>query len=288
MISYVECLGGDGAGHGMAARCWNGSPDDEQDELLPRKLAALHPKTEGSLRRRLLSARIHQHYDAIMAVNGGGVVRLDSPAGDKKPLPAHFQSSGGSPWYRHQHFSPRAHVHPSLTPETHGKLFSAPDVYGKPNQHPAPLQEPWSTSPVIAQRSQTPTPEASPGYAGPDPSPIMGPAAIRGQEVPPQCFYQPGRVRRSNFFRFRPRRGRKSGLASTQTTPLLGKGITWRGFCSFIYRSVLNFEQRWNFLQYHVDLIRGGLLPPRSNRPSQNQLYVCCRFCYIWLPHVFT
>lgn len=219
MISYVECLGGDGAGHGMATHCWNGSPDEEQDELLPRKLAALHPKTEGSLRRRLLSARIHQHYDAIMAVNGGAVVRPDSPAGDKRPLPAHFQSSGNSPWYRHQHFSPRAHVHPSLSPEAHGKLFSAPDVYGKANQYPPPLQAPRSTCPVLAHRS--PTPEARPGY---DPSPIVGPEALRGQAAPPPYCYQPGRAPRGNVFRFRPGRGRRSGLASTQTTPLLSKG----------------------------------------------------------------
>lgn len=226
MISYVECLGGDGAGHGMATRCWNSSPDEEQDELLPRKLAALHPKTEGSLRRRLLSARIHQHYDAIMAVNGGNVVRLESPMGDKKAPTPHFQNSGNSPWYRHQHFHPRAHVHPSLTPETHGKLFSAVDGYGKPNQHSTPLQLPRSTYLVIPQRSQTPTPEASPGYTVPEPSPIIGPATARRQEVPPQYLYQPSRVRRSRLFRFRPRSGRKSGFAAKPTTPLLRKGIT--------------------------------------------------------------
>lgn len=230
MISYVECLGGDGAGHGMATRCWNGSPDEERDELLPRKLAALHPKTEGSLRRRLLSARIHQHYDAIMAVNGGGVVRLESPAGDKKAPPSHFQNSGNSPWYRHQHFSPRAHVHPSLTPETHGKLFSAPDVNGKPKQHSTPLQMPRSTCPVIPQWSQTPTPESSPGYTVPKPSPFDCPATINEQEVPPQYIYQSGRVRRRKFFRFGLRWGRKPGFAVKQTTPLLRKGIT----CTFL------------------------------------------------------
>lgn len=247
MISYVECLGGDGAGHGMATRCWNGSPDEEQDELLPRNLAALHPKTEGSLRRRLLSARIHQHYDAIMAVNGGSVVRLGSPTAGKPPLPAHFQSSGSSPWYRHQHFSPRAHVHPSLSPETHWKYFPAAESYGKANQHPPPLQGPRSTCPVLVQRSQTLTPEARPGY---DPSPMVGPEAIGGQGAPPQYCYQPSRVPRSNFFRFRPRRGKKSGLASTQTTPLLSKGITWRGFCSFIYRLVLNFKDIFSSIMW--------------------------------------
>lgn len=234
MISYVECLGGDVAGHGMATRCWN-SPDEEQDQLLPRKLSVLHPKTEGSLRRRLLSARIHQHYDAIMAVNGGGVVGLDSSAGDKKPLPPHCQNSGSSPWYRHQHFSPRAHVHPSLTPEAHGKLFSAVDVSGKPNQHPTSVQAPRFTCPATARKSQTPTPEAGSGHALPRPSLIMGPAAIRGQEVPPQYVYQSGSPRRSNRFRFQPRRGKKSVLASTQTTPLLSKGRAYRGFSSFIH-----------------------------------------------------
>lgn len=256
MISYVECLGGDGAGHGMATRCWNSSPDEEQDELLPRKLANLHPKTEGSLRRRLLSARIHQHYDAIMAVNGGGVVRLDPPAGEKKPLPAHFVSPSGSPWYRQQHFSPRAHVHPSLTPESHGKLFSAPDVYGKPNEPPAALQVQRSTCPVLTQKGQGSSPEA-----GRDPSPVMGPAIVRGQEVPPQNCYQPGRVRRSNFFRFPLRRGRKSGLASTQTTPLLSKGMTLRGVGKGL-----------------------GCFCPVSCR---SELYLSCRLCYIWPPHVF-
>lgn len=221
MISYVECLGGDGAGHGMSTGCWNGTPDEERDELLPRKMAALHPKTEGSLRRRLLSARIHQHYDAIMAVNGGGGVGLEPPATpDKKPLPAHFQTSGCSPWYRHQHFSPRAHVHPSLAPEAHGKLFSAPDVYGKPP--PAPLQ----AKPL---RSQTPTPEGGPGW-GPDPSPTP-----RGQEAPPQYLHRPSRGRRSNFFRFRARRGRRPGSAATQATPLLCKGTT-RGFLTLVDR----------------------------------------------------
>ncbi|KAK1876294.1 Ribonuclease 3 [Dissostichus eleginoides] len=76
MISYVECLGGEGAspigGGGAAARCWNGISDEDREELLPPKMAALQPKTEGSLRRRLLSAKLRQQQqDAILALNSG-------------------------------------------------------------------------------------------------------------------------------------------------------------------------------------------------------------------------
>lgn len=229
MISYVECLGGEGAGHGMSTHCWNTGPDEERDELLPRKMAALQPKTEGSLRRRLLSARIHQHHDAIMALNAGGGGRLETPPSDKKTLPPHFQYPGNSPWYRHQHFPPRPHVHPSLTPEAHGKLFYTPEAYGKPNLQSPPVQLPRSACPVLTQRSRTgscpPTPEPRPGYTLPILSPLTGPASFREPEVPPQYRYRPSKTRRTNFFCFRPHRGKSSKMEATQTTPLLHKGI---------------------------------------------------------------
>lgn len=229
MISYVECLGGEGAGHGMSTRCWNTGPDEERDELLPRKMAALQPKTEGSLRRRLLSARIHQHHDAIMALNAGGGGRLETPPSDKKTLPPHFQYPGNSPWYRHQHFPPRPHVHPSLTSEAHGKLFYTPEAYGKPNLQSPPVQLPRSACPVLTQRSRTgscpPTPEPRPGYTLPILSPLTGPASFREPEVPPQYRYRPSKTRRTNFFCFRPHRGKSSKMEATQTTPLLHKGI---------------------------------------------------------------
>lgn len=205
MISYVECLGGDAAGHGVATRCWNGE-DEERDELLPRKMAALHPKTEGSLRRRLLSARIHQRYDAIMAVNGGVRMEPAAAAGDRKPLPPQCPSPGPSPWYRHQHFPPRAPVHPSLPPEAHGKLFSAPDVHGKPLQAP-----PCGGG---ARRGLAPP-------LGPPPD---GAPAIGGHEAPPRRRRRP---RGSGLLCLRPRRGRKSGMAASQATPLLSEGTSW-------------------------------------------------------------
>lgn len=228
MISYVECLGGEGAGPGGASHCWNGGPDDERDELLPRKMVVLQPKTEGSLRRRLLSAKIHQHHDAILGLNAGGAARPGMPSGDRKPLPPHLQYPGNSPWYRRQHLPPRPHVHPSLPPEAHGKLFLAPEAYRKPNTPPPPLHPPRSTCPVLTQRRRTtsapPTPEPRPCYTLPAPSPLIGPHPLREPEVPPQYRYRPSRRRKTSFFCFRPRQGRSSGLEATQTTPLLRRG----------------------------------------------------------------
>lgn len=228
MISYVECLGGEGAGPGVGSRCWNAGPDEERDELLPRKMAALQPKTEGSLRRRLLSAKIHQHHDAILGLNAGSVGRPVTPSGDKKLLPPHFQYPGNSPWYRRQHLPPGPHVHPSFAPEAHGKLFLAPEAYGKPNPQSAHLQLPRSTCPVLTQRRRTssgpPTPEPRPGYTLPVPSPLSAPPPFKEPEVPPQYRYQPSRRRRTGLFFFRSRQGRSSGLEPTQTTPLLRRG----------------------------------------------------------------
>ncbi|XP_077095957.1 NHS-like protein 1 isoform X12 [Siphateles boraxobius] len=64
MIAYVDCLSTEPAG-----KCWNRTYYEDEDELLPlytRKLN-LQPKTEGSLRRRLLTSKIHQQQDALWA-----------------------------------------------------------------------------------------------------------------------------------------------------------------------------------------------------------------------------
>ncbi|XP_037318848.2 mucin-2-like isoform X2 [Pungitius pungitius] len=208
MIPYVECLGGEGAGPVVTSRCWNGGADEEQDELLPRKMAALKPKTEGSLRRRLLSAKIHQHHDAILGLSAGGACGLATPTGERKPPPPHNQSPGTSPWYRRQH--PPPHSQPSLAPETHGK----------PNQlTPPPLQLPRSTYPVLPPRGRTgscpPNPEPRPGYT------LPGPSRFGEQEVPSQYQYRPSGRRRAGLFCFTSQRGRSCGPEATQATPLL-------------------------------------------------------------------
>ncbi|KAK2857165.1 hypothetical protein Q5P01_005900 [Channa striata] len=186
MISYVECLGGEGAGPGVASRCWNTVPDEERDELLPRKMAALQPKTEGSLRRRLLSAKIHQHHKAIWGMNAGGVSgRPQSPVFEQKTLPPHLQypASWSCPQY--------------ITPQPHGYTSFVPEAHGKPHIHSQPLQQQRPACPVLSQRRRTsscpPIPKPRPGYTMPFPSPVKAQAPLRELEMSPQHTYQPSR-----------------------------------------------------------------------------------------------
>lgn len=215
MISYVDCLGGEGAGPGASSHCWNGGPDEERDELLPRKMAALQPKTEGSLRRRLLSAKIYQQQSAMLGLN----TRPASPSGDRKPLPPHLQ---GHPW----HLPPRQHLHPSLPLEAHGKLFFSPESCGK--SQTSPLQVPRPSCPILNHRRRTsscpPSPEPRPGYALPAPNLLSVTNPPKEPEVPPQYRYQPTKRRKTRFLWFRRRQGNVSKQEALSTTPLLQKG----------------------------------------------------------------
>ncbi|MEQ2187171.1 hypothetical protein GOODEAATRI_001851 [Goodea atripinnis] len=212
MISYVECLGGEGAGPGVSSHCWNGGPDEERDELLPRKIAALQPKMEGSLRRRLLSAKIYQQQTAMLRLNASGTNRPASPQ---------LQCN---PW----HLPPRQHVHPSLPPETHGKLFFSPETCGKPQIKTSPLQVQRPSCPVLTHLRRTsscpPTPEPRPGYALPVHSPLSVTNPPKNLEVPLQYRYQPTKTRKNRFFLFRHGQGRRSKQEALPTTPLLQKG----------------------------------------------------------------
>lgn len=256
MISYVECLGGEGAGHGVSTRCWNRGPDDERDELIPRTMPTLQPKMEGSLRRRLLSARIHQHHNAIMALRdgggSGGSGRPDMPLLGKTPPPPHFQYPGSSPWCRQQNIPPPAYMHPSRTPETHGKPLLGQEYYRKVNLQHAPVQPPRSGCPGLIQRGRTgsclPTVEPRPGYTLPVPSPYAATATFRELEVPPQYRYQPSRKRRAKLFCLRLRHGKSSRMEATQTTPLLHKGIARKTrllACTIFY---LKLSRQWPLL----------------------------------------
>ncbi|XP_028328141.1 nascent polypeptide-associated complex subunit alpha, muscle-specific form-like [Gouania willdenowi] len=187
MISYVECLGGEGARPNVSSHCWSAKPDEERDRLLPHdvrllphdarlirsdmrlhpqddrplphnvrllppKNGILQPRTEGSLRRRLLSSKLLQRQNAALSADGS-----------RRP---------SSPWLRPP-------IHPSYAPEAHGKAFQAPEAHGKP-----------------------PPPSAPAG-------------------VPPQFLYLPNRRRRSRFSWRRWRGGRSLGQEAVQTTPLL-------------------------------------------------------------------
>lgn len=224
MISYVECLGGEGAGPGVASQCWNTGPDEERDELLPRKMAPLQPKTEGSLRRRLLSAKVYQQHNAWL--NARGAAGVPGPlTHDKKTLS----------WYCSQHLPPRPHIHPYLAPEAqgrliltseaHGKLFLTPDISGKPHQQCPPLRPEHSACWVKLGHAGScpPPPEPRPSCGLPAPSPFSVQPPME-PKVPPHYYYQPKRRRWSRFFSFRIRRRKRSGLEATQTTPLLHRG----------------------------------------------------------------
>ncbi|KAJ7988688.1 hypothetical protein DPEC_G00311830 [Dallia pectoralis] len=74
----MDCLSPDlvvGGGVGVGRGCWMGGYSEDEDELLPlercskdvQRMPTLQPKSEGSLRRRLLTSKIHQQRDALWA-----------------------------------------------------------------------------------------------------------------------------------------------------------------------------------------------------------------------------
>ncbi|MFT7810663.1 NHS-like protein 1 isoform X3 [Arapaima gigas] len=66
MIAYVHCLSSE-----PALGCWHKAYYEDEEELLPlytrRRMGNVQPKTEGSLRRRLLASKIHQKQDSLWA-----------------------------------------------------------------------------------------------------------------------------------------------------------------------------------------------------------------------------
>lgn len=63
MIAYVDCISSQPAG-----KCWNRTYYEDEDELLPlyaHKSSNPQSKNGGSLRRRLLTSKIHQQQDRL-------------------------------------------------------------------------------------------------------------------------------------------------------------------------------------------------------------------------------
>ncbi|KAJ8274749.1 hypothetical protein COCON_G00093740 [Conger conger] len=63
MIAYIHCLSS-----GSEARCRRTARYEEDEVLLPlfkRRMGNVPPKPEFSLRRRLLSAKVHQKQDSL-------------------------------------------------------------------------------------------------------------------------------------------------------------------------------------------------------------------------------
>lgn len=92
MIAYVDCLSTE-----PSAKCWNRRYYEDEDELLPLYTRRLQPKTEGSLRRRLLTSKIYQQQDALWAprpmagpIPGKGTPLLQ-PRRPPNPTPVHVR-----------------------------------------------------------------------------------------------------------------------------------------------------------------------------------------------------
>lgn len=215
----MECLGGEGTGPGLTSRCWNAIPDEELEELLPRKMSTLQPKSSGSLRRRLLSAKLHQNCNAVWRTNMGSVNtynKAECPVGDMKPLLSqhHHSVNTGSLWQRSQHLPSRPYIYPSCDPETLGKPFLAPEVDEKPSFpfQSLQIQLQHSGHPVISQG-------CSPNSFRPESCPL--PPLREPQR--PRYQYQSSRRYRFSIKQWRKRRN--AGQEVTQTTPLLPKGM---------------------------------------------------------------
>ncbi|XP_026157431.1 mucin-17-like isoform X2 [Mastacembelus armatus] len=219
-------------------------------------MASLQPKTEGSLRRRLLSAKIHQQQDSIWGMNS--VSRSGSHSGDKRSLPLHLQYPGNGLCYRSQNLPLQPHTHPSFAAEAHGKL--------QPQVPPLPQQR--SSCPVLMQRHRTSscplTLEPRPGYNLPAPPPFSTQYCLGKPEVPTCYPYRPSRRRRNGLICVRRHRGRSSRLEATQTTPLLQRAG--------------NGDSTWS-VHYSTQKPQHGLLfiPGKGQSSSTDELQVCNR-----------
>ncbi|XP_034037556.1 uncharacterized protein LOC117520308 [Thalassophryne amazonica] len=226
MISYVECLGGEGAGPGGAAHCWKPSPDEERDKLLPHKMAALQPKTDGSLRRRLLKAKMYQRHDAVWGLNAGSPSGMGMSPGERKPLLPHGQCPGNNPWFLHQQFPLRPHSHVFLEPDR--KLVFTPETHKKPLPLAPPFQMSRSTCPILTQQRRTTlcpvTPEPRRGYSLPLTSISASPPPLKERKQLPQYhWWSTGR----SIFSFTHHNVKHLKQEATQSSPLIQKALSF-------------------------------------------------------------
>ncbi|XP_034153305.1 NHS-like protein 1 isoform X2 [Esox lucius] len=142
----MDCLSPDavgGVGVGVGRGCWMGGYSEDEDELLPlercpkevRKVPALQPKSEGSLRRRLLTSKIHQQRDALWAPRPLAQGPQDSKD-LQRPLPRQgYPYPQGSQGHTQGYSHSLAHLRrTSYSPPT-------------PNQHPGFSFPPTSPTP---------------------------------------------------------------------------------------------------------------------------------------------
>ncbi|XP_031685136.1 mucin-1-like [Oncorhynchus kisutch] len=222
MIAYVDCLspelvGGDGVRVG--ARCWKGGYSEDEDELLPlcskdvRKMPSLQPKSEGSLRRRLLTSKIHQQRDTLWAPRPLAQGLLDNqglqatqhrqdypgPEPQAKPSPSGLlihhlagYSSQGLPdnqgLQATQHRQHYPGPEPQAKPSPSGLLIHHLAGYSSQGSQQHRHNAGYSLTQVQRTSYSPPTPDPHPGYS----FPLQPPGGARCSHTGTPGYCNPG------------------------------------------------------------------------------------------------
>ncbi|XP_052341336.1 mucin-1-like [Oncorhynchus keta] len=159
MIAYVDCLSPElvgGGGVRVGARCWKGGYSEDEDELLPlcskdvRKMPSLQPKSEGSLRRRLLTSKIHQQRDTLWA---------------PRPLAQGLPDNQGLQATQHSQDYPG--TEPQAKPSPSGLLIHHLAGYSSQGSQQHRHNAGYSLTQVQRTSYSPPTPDPHPGYSFP-------------------------------------------------------------------------------------------------------------------------
>uniref|UniRef100_A0A8K9X5T9 Uncharacterized protein n=1 Tax=Oncorhynchus mykiss TaxID=8022 RepID=A0A8K9X5T9_ONCMY len=175
MIAYVDCLSTEPVvGGGVGAQCWKGGFSEDEDELLPacskdvQKMLYLQPKSEGSLRRRLLTSKIHQQRDGPWA---------------SRPLARRQPDNKGLQGPLHRQDFPYPGPSPPGLVRHHRAGYSSRGSQQHTHGH------------CLTQLRKTsyfpPTPDHHPGYSFP-PSPLSPPGAASYSHTGPSGYPNPG------------------------------------------------------------------------------------------------
>ncbi|XP_031643593.1 tyrosine-protein phosphatase non-receptor type 23-like isoform X1 [Oncorhynchus kisutch] len=175
MIAYVDCLSTEPVvGGGVGAQCWKGGFSEDEDELLPacskdiQKMLYLQPKSEGSLRRRLLTSKIHQQRDGPWA---------------SRPLARGQPDNKGLQGPLHRQDFPYPGPSPPGLVRHHRAGYSSRGSQQHTHGHCLTQLRKTSYSP--------PTPDHHPGYSFPPP-PLSPPGAASYSHTGPSGYPNPG------------------------------------------------------------------------------------------------
>ncbi|XP_045062044.1 NHS-like protein 1 [Coregonus clupeaformis] len=185
MIAYVDCLSPEllgGGGVRVGARCWKGGYSEDEDELLPlcskdvRKMPSLQPKSEGSLRRRLLTSKIHQQRDTLWA---------------PRPLAQGPPDNQGLQGPLHRQDYPGPYPEPKAKPSPSGLVLHHLTCYSSQGSQQHRHNTGYSLTQLQRTSYSPPTPDPHPGYSFALP-PSSPPGAARYSHTGPRGYPNPG------------------------------------------------------------------------------------------------